>query len=64
MERRTYTAKTRRADDEWVIEVPEVLGAVTQAKRFDEVEATAREVVSLLLGLPENWFDVRVVADA
>lgn len=35
-------------------------GGYTQARRLDQVEAMVREVVSLLLDLPEDSFDVRV----
>jgi hypothetical protein len=42
------------------VRVPEVPGAITQARRLEQIEATAREVVSLLLDIPPDSFDLDV----
>ncbi|MDQ6900484.1 MAG: type II toxin-antitoxin system HicB family antitoxin, partial [Candidatus Dormibacteraeota bacterium] len=60
-ERRAYLAEAVRDEDGWwIVEVPEVDGAMTQAPRLDQVEEMAREVVALLLELPADSFDVVV----
>ncbi len=58
--RPTYTAVCTRSDGWWAIEVPEVRGAFSQARRLEQVEEMAREVIALLLGVPEDSFDVTV----
>ena len=44
----------------WLVRVPEVPAAFTQARRPDQVEAMAREVIALLLDVPEDAFDLRL----
>lgn len=58
--RPTYTAVCTRSDGWWAIEVPEVRGAFTQARRLEQAEEMAREAIALLLNVPENSFDVAV----
>jgi predicted RNase H-like HicB family nuclease len=60
--RPTYTAAARRDGRWWFVRVLQVPGAVTQARRLDQVEAMAREVVSLLLEVDPNDFDLDVQA--
>jgi predicted RNase H-like HicB family nuclease len=43
------TAKITRSGSWWAIEVPEVPGVYTQAKRLDQVDDTVREAVALML---------------
>ena len=43
----TYTATAHREGDWWVIDVEGV--GVTQAKRLDQVEGMARDMVALML---------------
>ena len=57
----TYRAFARRVDGWWAVEVDGVPGAVTQARRLDQVEAMAREVVSLMLEIPPDTFGIDVV---
>jgi predicted RNase H-like HicB family nuclease len=45
--RPNYRARARRGERSWVIAVPEVDGAFIQAKRIDQPEAMAREVIAL-----------------
>jgi predicted RNase H-like HicB family nuclease len=60
-ERRVYVADAVRDEEGWwIIEVPEVDGAMTQAPRLDQVEEMARDVVSLLLEVPADSFDLLV----
>jgi DNA-directed RNA polymerase specialized sigma24 family protein len=63
MDRTTYEVRATRSGDWWAIDVPGLLGAHTQARRLDHVEHMAREVISLLLDIPEDSFDVRVQAE-
>lgn len=56
----TYVARCLRSGDWWAIEVPEVPGVHTQAKRLEQVEAMAREAIALMLGIPEDSFNVEV----
>jgi hypothetical protein len=54
------TAKVERVGSWWAIEVPEVPGAFTQAKRLDQVAAMAADAVSLLTGEDVGPSDVVV----
>jgi predicted RNase H-like HicB family nuclease len=60
MMRRTYRVTAERDGRWWLVRVPEVPTAFTQVRRLDQAEAMARDVLSLLLDLPEDSFDVRV----
>lgn len=54
------TAKATRSGDWWAIEVPEVPGAFTQAKRLDQVAAMVRDAVSLLEDVDQDSVEVDV----
>lgn len=56
------TAKARRSGDWWAVEVPEVPGAFTQAKRLDAVAGAAAGAVADLLDIDID--DVEVELDA
>lgn len=58
--KKTYSVKAGRSGKWWWIEIPEVDMGFTQAKTFREVPTMAREVISLLLKVPEDSFDVAV----
>lgn len=57
---KTYSVHVQRDGDWWGIDIPEVDGGFSQAKRLDQVEAMAREVVALLLDVPEDSFELDV----
>jgi predicted RNase H-like HicB family nuclease len=57
--RPSYEVTARRDGRWWFVRVPKVPGAITQARRLEQVEAMAREVVSLLLDVAPDSFDVR-----
>lgn len=42
------TAKVTRAQDWWAVEVLEVSGVFTQAKRLDQVEGMVKDAVGLM----------------
>jgi predicted RNase H-like HicB family nuclease len=58
--RPTYTVSAQRDGRWWFVRVPEVPGAITQARQLGQVEAMAREVVSLLLEVAPDSFDLDV----
>lgn len=60
MGRNTYTATAVRDGGWWAIEVPELAGVFTQARRLDQAEAMVRDVVSLWLHVPGDSFDILV----
>jgi hypothetical protein len=57
---KTYTVKTGRQDKWWWIEIPGIDMGFSQAKTYRQVESMAREVISMLEGVPENSFDVTI----
>jgi predicted RNase H-like HicB family nuclease len=56
------TAKTTRTNGWWAVEVPEVPGVFTQAKRLDQVPAMVRDAVSSMSDVPTD--DVQVAVEA
>lgn len=56
--KKTYTANARRAGQWWAIDVPELAGVFSQARRLDQVEAMARDAIALFLDVPAHSFDV------
>jgi predicted RNase H-like HicB family nuclease len=60
--RHSYVVTAKRDGSWWFVRVPQVKGAFTQARRLDQVEAMAREVVSLLLEVEPDTFDLEVQA--
>ena len=61
--RTLYTARAQRADGWWAISVAGLPGAHTQARRLDQAQKVARELISMILDVPADSFDVQVVAD-
>lgn len=60
----TYIVNVERTPDGWwYIEVPEVDGAMTQAKRLDQVEHATRDLLSLALDLSPDAIDLDVRVD-
>ena len=56
----TYRVSAVRSGRWWAIEVPELHGVFSQARRLDQVESMAREAIGLMLEVPEDSFDVVV----
>jgi DNA-binding transcriptional MerR regulator len=52
------TAKATRSGQWWAVEVPEVDGAFTQARRLDQVPAMVADAVHLLTGVPVEEIEV------
>lgn len=59
----TYTAVCVRSGGWWAISVPQINGVHSQARRLDQVRATAREAIALMLDVPADSFDVEVERD-
>jgi predicted RNase H-like HicB family nuclease len=55
-----YRVKVEHGERWWIVSIPEVPGAYTQARQLREVEAMAREVVALMLEIPEDSFDLDI----
>ena len=58
--RKFYTALANREGKWWAISVKGLPGALSQVRRLDQAEAMAREVIALVLDVPEDGFDVVV----
>jgi predicted RNase H-like HicB family nuclease/predicted XRE-type DNA-binding protein len=56
----TYTARARRSGVLWAIDVPELPGVYSQARRLDRVESTARDAISLFLDVDPATLEIRV----
>lgn len=54
------TARAVRSDGWWAIEVPEVEGVFSQARRLDGVAAMARDAVALMLDVDPATIEVEV----
>lgn len=60
MMRQHYRVRAERSGRWWAIEVPGVPNAVSQARRIDQLEDMAREVVALLLEVDPDSFDLDI----
>jgi predicted RNase H-like HicB family nuclease len=58
--RRSYTARCHRSGAWWAIDVPELRGVYSQARRLDQVEDMARDAIALFLDVPNDSFDVNL----
>jgi predicted RNase H-like HicB family nuclease len=58
-----YDVLAARSGRWWAIEVPELPGVLSQARRLDQVEATARRVIALTLHVSQDSFDVAITPD-
>ena len=57
------TAHCVRDGGWWVVDVPEVAGALTQGRTLDEAAAMTVDAVASLLGVERATIQVRVVAE-
>ena len=62
-ERSSFICRATRVDGWWAISVGGLPGAHTQARRLDEAEAAARDMLSLLFDRTPDSFDVTVSAE-
>lgn len=56
--RRRYRVQVERDGRWWLVTVLDLPRARTQARRLDRVESTARDLISLLLQVPSDSFDL------
>lgn len=56
----TYTARARRSGAWWAIDIPELPGVYSQARRLDRVEPMARDAIALFLDVDPATLDIRV----
>ena len=57
------TAKATRSGQWWAVEVPEVDGAYTQARRLDQIPKMVADAVSLLEDVPADSVEVDLDID-
>jgi predicted RNase H-like HicB family nuclease len=57
---KTFEAVVRRSGGWWAIEVPQLPGVFTQARRIDGAAAMARQAIALFLNVPATDIEVRV----
>jgi hypothetical protein len=57
-------ARANREGKLWAISVKGLPGALSRVRRLDQTEAMAREVIALVLDVPEDSFDVVVAPGA
>ena len=55
-----YTARARRSGTWWAIDIPELPGVYSQARRLDRVESMARDAIALFLDVDPATLDIRV----
>jgi predicted RNase H-like HicB family nuclease len=58
-----YRVLAVRSGRWWAIEVPELPGVHSQARRLDQVDSMAREAIALILDVSEDSFDLVVEPD-
>jgi hypothetical protein len=58
-----YKVRAVRSGRWWAIDVPELPGVFSQARRLDQVEPMAREAIALMLDVPGDSFDLTVDPD-
>ena len=58
--RSTYAVRVQRSGDWWAIDVPEIRGVHSQARRLDRVEYMTRDAIALWFEVPEDSFDLEV----
>jgi predicted RNase H-like HicB family nuclease len=56
----TYTARARRSGAWWAIDIPELPGVYSQARRLDRVEAMARDAIALFIDVDPATLEIRV----
>ena len=54
----TYRANVTRDGAFWFIQVPSLENAFTQARNLSEIDAMTRDVISLMLEIPADSFDL------
>jgi predicted RNase H-like HicB family nuclease len=63
VEVKSYRVTARRSGKWWAFQAPDVPGAVGQARRLEQVEHEARDVLSMMLNVPEESIEVELVPE-
>jgi hypothetical protein len=61
--RHRYAVRAYRSGDWWAIEIPEVRGIFSQARRLDGVEFMARDAIAVNFEVAPDSFDVEIRPD-
>jgi hypothetical protein len=56
----TYQVEVRRGERWWVLSVPEIPAAHSQARHLREVDEVARDLIAVLLDIPADSFDLDI----
>ncbi len=57
---KTYRVEVEHGQRWWIVTIPEVPSAHTQVQHLREVEPMAREVIALMLDIPEDSFGLDI----
>jgi len=60
MTRQHYEVHCQRDGNWWFVQVPDVAGALSQARRLEHVEEMARDAIALVLEIDPMSFDLTV----
>jgi hypothetical protein len=60
---RQFDVRASREEGWWFLEVDGVEGGFSQARRLDQVDATVRDLLALLLDIPAGEIELRVHVD-
>ncbi|MDO8645374.1 MAG: hypothetical protein Q7R42_02155 [Candidatus Planktophila sp.] len=60
----TYRANVAKDGAFWLIQIPSLENVFTQARNLDEIESMTRDVISLMLDIPSDSFDLEFNFDS
>jgi hypothetical protein len=60
---KSYKVTARRSGSWWAFRADDVPGAVGQARRLEQVESEARDVLAMMLEVPDDVVEVELVVD-
>jgi len=58
---KTYTVRAERSGNWWALEVPDLPGVFSQARRLDQAQTMAQDAIAAMLDVATDSFDVEVV---
>jgi predicted RNase H-like HicB family nuclease len=62
--RKTYEVTATRSGGWWALDVPELFGVHSQARRLDQAEDAIRDAIAFALEIPDDSFDVTFAVQA
>lgn len=60
----TYKVNVTKDGSFWFIQVPSLENVFTQARNLDEIDVMTRDVVSVMLEIPADSFDLDFIFEA